>query len=164
MKNFAALDFETANSSRQSVCSLGLVVVRQGLIVDRFYSLIKPVPDYYSKFNIEVHGITADDTKNAPSFPQVWAQAETKIGDLPLVAHNSAFDESCLKAVMQHYDMAYPGYRFYCTLRASKHHFGSRLPNHQLPTVADAVGFDLLNHHDAMADAEACAAIALAIL
>lgn len=164
MKNFAALDFETANARRQSVCSLGLVVVRQGQIVDRFYSLIKPVPDYYSRFNIGIHGITPDDTRDAPAFPEVWAQVVPRIGDLPLVAHNSAFDESCLKAVMQCYDMEYPGYRFYCTCRASKNYFGSRLPNHQLQTVADAVGFDLINHHDALADAEACAAIAVAIL
>ena len=42
MKDFAAIDFETANNERSSVCSVGLVIVRNGEIVDSFYSLIQP--------------------------------------------------------------------------------------------------------------------------
>ena len=34
MKNFAAIDFEPANNERSSVCSVGIVVVRDGEIVD----------------------------------------------------------------------------------------------------------------------------------
>lgn len=164
MLNFAALDFETANQYRQSVCSLGVVVVREGKIEKRFYSLIKPVPPFFSAFNTGIHGITKQDTQDAPFFPQVWEQVSSLIEGLPLVAHNSIFDESCLKAVMDHYKMQYPGYKFYCTYRAAKSKFGSRLPNHRLQTVAKAVGFDLTRHHDALADAEACAQIALHIL
>ena len=42
MQDFAAIDFETANNERSSVCSVGVVIVRGGEIVDKFYSLIKP--------------------------------------------------------------------------------------------------------------------------
>ena len=48
MNDFAAIDFETANNERSSVCSVGLVIVRGGEIVDKFYSLIKPEPEYYN--------------------------------------------------------------------------------------------------------------------
>ena len=58
----------------------------------------------------------------------------------------------------------YPDYRFYDTLAASRRCFGRRLPNHQLQTVAAACGYDLTRHHHALADAEACAQIALKIL
>ena len=34
MENFAAIDFETANEQRTSVCSVGVVIVRDGEIVD----------------------------------------------------------------------------------------------------------------------------------
>ena len=44
MQDFAAIDFETANNERSSVCSVGVVIVRGGDIVDKFYSLIKPEP------------------------------------------------------------------------------------------------------------------------
>jgi DNA polymerase-3 subunit epsilon len=59
--------------------------------------------------------------------------------------------------------MPYPAYTFLCTCRAARRAF-PHLPNHKLPTVAAHVGFDFRNHHHALADAEACAAIALALL
>ncbi|MCM1067481.1 MAG: 3'-5' exonuclease [Muribaculaceae bacterium] len=160
--NFVAIDFETANGRRCSVCSVGLIIVRDGEIVDRFYSLIKPTPNYYSYWTTEIHGLTQADTESAPTFPEVWAQVQERIKGLPLVAHNKPFDESCLKAAFAEYGMEYPDYEFYCTLAASRRHLD--LPSHQLHIVAEACGFHLENHHDALADAEACAAIALKIL
>ena len=164
MENFAAIDFETANGVRSSVCSVGVVVVREGEVVDRFYSLIRPEPDYYAYFCQRVHGLSRRDTCNAPLFPEVWAEIEERIYGLPLVAHNARFDESCLRAAFDCYDMPYPGYRFYDTLAASRRTFGAALENHQLHTVAEACGYLLEDHHHALADAEACAAIALKIL
>lgn len=164
MLDFAAIDFETANSSPSSVCSVGIVVVRGGEIVDRFYSLIRPEPEYYSRFCTRVHGLTMEDTCCADCFPEVWKRAEEKIGDLPLVAHNARFDEGCLKAVFRVYRMEYPGYEFLDTLAASRGHFGRALPNHQLTTSARACGYCEFDHHNALADAEACAAIAVKIL
>ena len=164
MKDFAAIDFETANFERSSVCSVGIIIVRNNEIVDSFYSLIQPEPNYYNYWCTEVHGLCRQDTEDASVFPDVWKQIEPLINGLPLVAHNSPFDESCLKAAFQVYQMDYPDYQFYCTCRASRQHFGNQLPNHQLHTVAAACGYDLVNHHNALADAEACAWIAREIL
>ena len=164
MKNFAAIDFETANNERTSVCSVGIVIYRNGKETDRFYSLIKPEPEYYTYFCSQVHGLTAEDTANAPVFSEVWKQIAPKLEGLPLVAHNKAFDESCLKAVMRMYQMDYVYDECYCTLIQARKVFGRRLGDCKLPTVARACGFDLSQHHNALADAEACAAIALQIL
>ena len=164
MKDFAAIDFETANYQRSSVCSVGIIIVRNGEFVDSYYSLIQPEPNYYNYWCTEVHGLCRQDTEDAPVFPDVWKQIEPLIDGLPLVAHNSPFDESCLKAAFQVYQMDYPDYQFYCTCRASRQHFGNQLPNHQLHTVAAACGYDLVNHHNALADAEACAWIARELL
>ena len=135
MENFAAIDFETANNERSSVCSVGVVIVRDGEIVDSFYSLIQPEPNYYNYWCSQVHGLCSQDTEDAPVFPEVWAQIEPLIEGLPLVAHNKPFDEGCLY-----------------------------LENHQLQTVAAECGYCLENHHHALADAEACACIAREIL
>ena len=136
MRDFAAIDFETANNERTSVCSVGVVIVRNGEIVDSFYSLIQP---------------------------EVWKQIEPLIEGLPLVAHNKAFDESCLKAVFRTYQMDYPDYPFYCTCVASRKAF-PEAENHQLHTISELCGYHLENHHHALADAEACAWIAKEIL
>ena len=164
MRDFAAIDFETANECRSSVCSVGIVVVRDGEIVDKFYSLIHPEPEYYQWFCQKVHGLSEEDTDDAPVFPTVWEQIEPKIEGLPLVAHNSPFDEGCLKEVFKVYQMDYPDYEFFDTLAASRKPFGYTPPNHQLQTVAAACGYDLTRHHHALADAEACAAIAIRLL
>lgn len=163
MKDFAAIDFETANSERSSVCSVGIVIVKNGVIKDTFYSLVNPEPNYYNYFCTQVHGLTQKDTENAPSFPEVWKLIEPLIDGLPLVAHNARFDSSCLKAVFRTYQMDYPNYVFYDTLSKSRQVLPG-LENHKLPTVAKACGYNLESHHHALADAEACAWIAREIL
>lgn len=163
LRDFASIDFETANEQLTSICSIGIVVVRDGIITKRFYSLVQPEPNYYRYGNSMIHGLTYEDTENEQVFSKVWTQAEPLIEGLPLVAHNKGFDESCLKAVFRTYRMDYPDYRFYCTLAAARRQL-KHLPNHQLHTVAEDCGYILMNHHNALADAEACAEIALQLL
>ncbi len=160
IRDFAAIDFETANGQRTSVCSVGVVIVRDGERVESIYRLIRPYPNYYSAFTTAIHGLTRCDTEDAPLFPDVWSEIAPRIDGLPLVAHNSPFDEGCLRAVHALYGLPYPDYRFLCTLRASRRQIKG-LPNYQLHTVSEACGYLLEHHHHALADAEACAEIAL---
>lgn len=163
MTDFAAIDFETANRHCTSICSVGVIIVRNGKITDTFYRLIKPYPNYYSAWATQCHGLSAQDTADAPLFPEVWAEIAPQIEGLTLVAHNKGFDESHLIKCHNYYQMPYPNYTFKCTLSASRRSF-PQLPNHQLHTVSAHVGFDLDHHHHALADAEACAMIAMKIL
>lgn len=163
MDNFAAIDFETANFERGSACSVGVVVVHDGKVAETFYSLIQPEPNYYNYWCTRVHGLTRKDTDDAPVFPEVWKKVAPLVEGLPLVAHNSPFDEGCLKSVFKIYQMDYPDYQFYDTLKASRRKLPD-LENHQLHTVSAACGYVLENHHHALADAEACAAIAIQLL
>lgn len=102
MRNFAAIDFETANFERCSVCSVGVVIVRNGEIDDTFYSLIHPEPNYFNRICTNVHGLTRQDTEDAPVFNEVWTQVEPLVAGLPLVAHNSSFDEGCFVPLSEH--------------------------------------------------------------
>ena len=190
LRDFIAIDFETANQEPSSVCSVGAVLVRDAQVVDSFYSLIQPEPNYYSYFCQRVHGLSQQDTDDAPIFPRVWQLLGERVADVffpdlpsapydpsscssrwateellwpPLVAHNARFDEGCLKAVFRVYQMDYPDYPFFCTCVASRRAF-PQLPNHQLHTVSEYCGYHLANHHHALADAEACAWIAREIL
>ena len=165
MKDFAAIDFETANGERSSVCSVGVVVVRDGEIADTFYSLIQPEPNYYTYWCSRVHGLTREDTEEAPVFSEVWKQVEPLIEGLPLVAHNKGFDEGCLKARLETgvISLEQRQQSIYDTLAAARRAFPGA-ENHQLHTVAALCGYDLTMHHNALADAEACAWIAREIL
>lgn len=140
MRDFAAIDFETANNECSSVCSVGVVIVRNDEIVDSFHSLIHPKPNYYNYWCSQVNGLCQQDTDDAPVFPKVWAQIEPLIEGLPLVAHNKPFDEGCLKTVFRVYQMGYPDHEFYDTLCVSRR-VPPNLENHQLQTVPTACGY-----------------------
>lgn len=163
MTDFVAIDFETANAKRSSICSLGLVVVENRRITDRIYSLIKPIPNYYSFWPSDIHGLNYYDTIKSPSFFDVWSKILKKTKGLPFVAHNSPFDSGCLKAIYELHEIVYPNFEFHCTLRAARHKL-TNLDNHRLNTVAQYFGYNLENHHHALADAETCAIIATHLL
>lgn len=65
---FVALDFETANSKRTSICSVGMVKVIDNQITESFHTLVNPF-DYFTETNITVHGIHPEDARCS------WIQA-----------------------------------------------------------------------------------------
>lgn len=111
MENFVAIDLETANGNRSSVCSVGIVIVKDGEIVNSIYSLIGPRPDYYAWFCQDVHGLGPEDTKFAFCFPKFWEAAEAEIcrrlpgiveGEVPFVAYNAAFvGGACVRRLLR---------------------------------------------------------------
>jgi len=83
MNSFVALDFETANQYRSSVCSIGLVFVENGVVVDKYYELIKPIPNFYSYWNTKIHGLVAEDTQSEAEFPELWQDLSKRLKNLP---------------------------------------------------------------------------------
>ncbi|BDD05808.1 3'-5' exonuclease [Aureibacter tunicatorum] len=160
--NFTAIDFETANSNRQSVCSVGLAIVRDGEVVETIHRLIKPTPNYYNGINISIHGITQSMTENEQTFDEVWQDLRCYIENQPMLAHNASFDFSCLRYVMDAYGLTYPDLNYHCTMVMGKKMF-PELYNHKLPTLCDHLNVSGLQHHDAESDALACAQLFLEI-
>lgn len=62
--DFTAIDFETANASRASICAVGLVRVENGEAVEQFHRLVNPQCSF-NFYNTAVHGITAFDVRDA---------------------------------------------------------------------------------------------------
>lgn len=166
MDNFVAIDVETANYHPSSICAIGAVKVVNGHIVDRFYELVCPSPNWYiRRFSEEIHGIFPHDTEDCDCFADVWRRLSPMIADLPLVAHNKAFDERCIRAAFVTYGMDYPDYPFYCTLQKARRVIPRAIiGSYTLPSLCDFYGISFSNHHNALADAEACAKIAMTIL
>lgn len=157
--NFTAIDFETANNHPASACSVGLVKVRDGRVVDKTGWLIRPPAgfDIMLEWNTRIHGITADDIVDAP----LWAdQADALLefidGDT-LAAHNAGFDVGVLTAAQTVSQLEVPSLTYLCSLKVARKTYN--LDSYRLPVAAMAAGFEDFAHHEALADAEACAAI-----
>ena len=79
MMDFAAIDFETATAKRDSACSVAVVEVKDGKLVDSYYTLIQPPGNVYDWFNTKIHGITREDTADAPDFAAIWPELSERI-------------------------------------------------------------------------------------
>ncbi|MBP3087931.1 DNA polymerase III subunit epsilon [Corynebacterium sp. sy017] len=162
--NFAALDVETANSDWGSICQIGVAIVRAGVVVDKRSWLCQPPASlsYFDPMNTAIHHITAETVVDEPPFAQVLGEVVEYIGDLIVIAHNAQFDMTALRRAAQAAGAPIPTLAFGCSLTLSRAaHLG--VENHKLPTLAQFFQIDFHDHHDACADALACAEIVLGI-
>lgn len=158
--SFVAIDFETAGYERDSACSIGLVRVEKGAIVDRQQRLIRPPRDLSAagafKFT-EIHGLTWDHVKDAQPFSEVWSALEPMVAGVDfLAAHYAQFDSGVLSECG-----AVVALPFLCTVRLAREAWGI-FPT-KLPIVCARLGIEL-QHHNALSDAEACARIVIAAM
>lgn len=161
--DFTAIDFETANPSRASVCSVGLAKVRDGRVVDTTGWPIRPPAGHgeFAPFHVHLHGITPEAVQGAPS----WGQALDRIvqyldGDL-VVAHNAAFDLSVLRQACVAETMSWPSLDFLCSLMAARRTL--KLPSYRLPFALKECGITMVNHHNAESDAAGAATLLAAL-
>lgn len=159
MLDFSAIDFETANSYRGSPCSVGLVKVRDGVVVDSRYWLMRPPESAsgFSPFNVSLHGITEEMVATSPHWKEVLPKILEFVGDDTIVAHNSGFDIGVIRYACAADNVEWPELRFLCTMVLGRRAYA--LPSYRLPFVAEAAGFVASNHHHALADAEAVVGI-----
>jgi DNA polymerase-3 subunit epsilon len=152
---FVSIDFETAKHSRESACSIGLVKYMDGKAADTYYSLIRPPKLYIRPDFTEIHGLTVEDVKDAPTFADLWDSAiKPFIGGLPLAAHNAPFDMSVLWAVLEWYELEIPVLRYFCTCSLSRHTWPG-LESYSLSSLAERFGI-VYNAHNALDDAKTC--------
>lgn len=157
--DFTAIDFETANGFRGSPCSVGLVKVRSGVVVDEFSCLIRPPAGYddFSPWNVKIHKITADMVQGSAPWTEVYRVIRSFVGDDVIVAHNADFDIDVMRYACAATGEEFVAVRALCSLRLSR--AALALPSYRLPFVSHHCGVDLPDHHDALADARACAAV-----
>ena len=157
--DFTTIDFETANYHAGSPCAVGLVKVRDGQIVDEFLAtFMPPYPhDWFDPNNIKIHGIKKSDVEDGHTWAEILPlMLEFAEGDV-LVAHNASFDMGVLKAAAEAIEFELPKIHYGCSLLVSRKVYN--LESYRLNAVAYAVGHEEFDHHDALADADACARI-----
>ncbi|MFE3697486.1 exonuclease domain-containing protein [Nocardia tengchongensis] len=161
--SFAAIDVDTANSARGSICAVGVTVVENGEWTASRSWLCRPPAgvDFFNWHNIRVHGITAARVADQPVFADRWPEVARLVGDLPVVAHNAGFDSGAIREACGRSGIEAPVWAFSCSLALSRRHL--ELDSYRLPNVAAALGIDFTDHHDAGADAAAAAGIVVAL-
>ncbi|MBC7517280.1 MAG: DNA polymerase III subunit epsilon [Microbacteriaceae bacterium] len=159
--DFTAIDFETANSSPASACSVGLVKVRGGVVVDTVGWFIRPPAgfDTFAPFNSTIHGIYESDVADAPLWSEQFSELLSFIGDDVLAAHNARFDLGVISAASVASLLAVPTLSYLCSLAIARKTYS--LDSYRLPDAALAAGFEDFEHHNAIDDAAACAAIVM---
>ncbi len=157
-----AIDFENANWSRESACSAAMALVRDGRVVDRFSTFVKP-PGVggFHPFNTSIHGITEDVVADAPEWPEALALMLEFAGGRPLVAHNAGFDMSVIRHACTATRVPWPELRWACTLMIARRTW--ELLAYRLPHVAEAAGVDM-GAGDTQAHADTAAGILLAAM
>ncbi|GAB3602325.1 exonuclease domain-containing protein [Microbacterium aureliae] len=161
--DFTAIDFETANSSNASACAVGLVRVRDGEVVATDGWLIRPPSghDRFFELNTRIHGICAADVAGAKGWTEQLDDLVAFAGSDVLVAHNAGFDMAVLKKASEATGDECPPYRYACSLQAARRVYA--LESYRLPFVAAEAGFGAFAHHNATADALACAHVMIDI-
>ena len=160
MSTFVAIDFETATTRHDSACAVGLAAGCNGRVVLARTYLIRP-PTAQFTFT-DLHGLDWEDVHDAPTFAELWPTLRAWIDDAAFVAaHNAPFDQSVLHACCARYRLRLPRTPFTCTVQLARAQWGIR-PT-KLPDVCRRLRIPL-RHHDAGADALACAHIVLAAM
>ena len=155
---FVVIDFETASARRDSACAVGVAAGCAGRVVLSRTYLIRPPSGQFTFTGL--HGLGWDDVRDAPTFGELWPILRAWIASAAFVAaHNARFDRSVLHACCARYRLRPPRTRFICTVQLARAQWGIR-PT-KLPDVCRRLGIPL-RHHDAGADAVACARIVLA--
>ena len=105
--NFIAFDFETA-TMQHAACQLGMAIVKEGEVVKTINRMIQPPKNRYTPQCVAVHGITPEQTANAPTFDVVWDEVKTYFEANFVVAHNLKFDLEVLNKSLQRSNLPPP--------------------------------------------------------
>ncbi len=160
--NFIAIDFETATSSVNSICSMGICTVENNKVIETKEILIKPDPFEFNEYNIKIHNITPEMVINKPTFDKLWKEIYPYLNDRIVVAHNASFDIGALISALNHYHLEFPNFKYLCTVKLSQKAY-PELPGHKLNMLAEFLGIDF-DHHHAGDDSYVCAEVLLKIL
>jgi len=157
--DFVALDFETANHQRESVCEIGIAIVEGGSVQEQKSWLVKPRNNWFNSMNTRIHGIDAAKVAMEPEFDEIWQQVRHYFDGANVVAHNASFDLSVLRHVLSQYDIPFPDLNYACSLQVARRAWQG-FHSYGLSALSERFGISL-NHHAAGSDAEASAHIML---
>ena len=150
IKDYISVDIENPNTRGNSICSIGIIIVKDNKIIDKKYSLINP-EDRFDINNSKITGLTYSDVKDAPTFKEYWKIIEDLFKNNVIVGHNITYDLSVISKALERYDIDAPVFNYYCTLKLSRKYINTN--SYSLDSLCDLLKINLDNHHNALEDA-----------
>lgn len=162
-ERFAVVDVETSGLSlrRHHVLQVGVVVVDgTGQVLQRWSSLLAPRSRWFFRVGpTKLHGIHRRDVRSAPPATEVLQQLAAHLAGARFVAHNASFDLAFLHKAATRAGVELPIQQPLCTLRLSRQLDPQRQMSHRLGDLCARYQIQLVRPHDALADADATAAV-----
>ena len=152
IKDYISVDIENPNSRGNSICSIGIVVVKNSKIVKEIYSLINP-EDRFDTINAEITKLNVSDVKDAPTFKEFWNENKDLFLNNIIIGHNITYDLSVISKSLDRYEMEIPKFNYLCTLQLAQMYLVCE--SYRLDILCDKYGILLENHHNALNDAKA---------
>lgn len=150
IKDYISVDIENPNARGNSICSIGIIIVKDNKIIDKKYSLINP-EDRFDINNSKITGLTYADVKDAPTFKEYWKGIEDLFENNIIVGHNITYDLNVISKALERYDIDAPVFNYYCTLKLSRKYINTN--SYSLNNLCDLLKINLDNHHNALEDA-----------
>ena len=152
-RSFVSIDFELMTPELTSACAVGLVKVVDNVILQKFYSLIKPISDDRTERNTFVHGISDEMVEHAPTWGELFPLIEDFFESRFIACHQESTDINILSRINSYYGISIGSYQIIDTYA---------LTGQSLSDACSRMGIDMGVHHDALCDASACAELTLA--
>ena len=158
---FVVFDTETTGLEPGHILQLAFVVVRgNGDVVEHHRTYVKRRFWRPGRLGAHhVHGITRRHLRSGVPMAEALAALERAcVGAVP-VAHNASFDLTFLKAESARLGHPLQLEPTLCTLRLSRSLDPDRTRRHKLANLVEHYGLNAIPNHDALADAQATAAL-----
>lgn len=151
MRDYVVMDLENPNFRQNSICAIGVMLIRNNNVVERKYSLINP-EDTFDNINIQITKIAPHMIKQSPTLPEYWSEISSWLSNNVIVGHNITYDLRVLTKSLQRYDLEVPEFNYCCTLTQSRKNLD--LPSYKLENIAKKLHI-IYNPHNAIEDARA---------
>lgn len=157
--DFVAVDVETANPNRSSICQIGMVVYSNGVEKESWESLVNP-EEYFHPMNSAIHGIFENDVRNAPCLPDLDPEIRRLTNGRILVCH-SAFDRTAFSKAFFKYDIPDMDCTWLDSAKIARRAWREFSDSgYSLWNLASKLGIKF-QHHDALEDARAAGEIVI---
>lgn len=156
---FMALDVETANNDRATICQIGVACVRPDNSIETWTTYVDPQVDQWVFTGL--HGISAVTVKDAPTFPEVLKLLDAALGGYKVYQH-STFDQTAIAAACARTSLCVPSWEWCDSVQVARNAWPELRGNggHGLANLKDFLGLTF-KHHDAGEDARASAEVVL---